>query len=427
MVSQDVTDQSLRTNHTPSGSAVLSFPLAPPPQDTSNHSTKSHSPSNVPLIPHGGVALGSDPGVFGALDPLSLSFRDIAIGKGVLPSHEVYNGTHEGFDVRAPLVSPFADVMPGHLEAGEEVEYLVTLYRPDGYPIDESSRLFGPEQRYQENNHPPEIVSIQCQQADSDGQIISDLVDVYRIPLLSDEVKRYFYAQSLERVVPLLQNGETFTEGVRVLHLLESLGIVERDTFRQQSEVFSVRDAAPAQSDLEPALAAWLSARGVDIRSWGTGEAKSLSDLAAEIVDGEGVLSYEGGIVYLENRVVAAWITDPEGAYRLYEKRQQFVDGRIRARRTLGALITEKMKLGQSVEDTLATLGKEELQLDDSLTGSISAVSRRIEPSVCFPGIQKRNIYFMMHAALAPHQMRDEFIEHTETKDTVIGWTPAPY
>lgn len=414
-MSRDVTDHSPQHHHTRSGIAPFSTSASRFP------SAAVDSPKSVDRAP-----LGPDLGAFGRIDPLALSFRDIAIGKGILPSHEVYNGTHEGFEVKAPLVSPFLEVMPGHFEAGERVEYLVVLYRPDGYPVDESSRLFGTEQRFQENNHPPEIISIQCQQTDAEGQIISDLVDVYRVPALSDEVKRYCYAQNLERVVSLLENAETFTEGIQNLHMLERLGIVERDTFRQQSEVFSIRDAAPSQRDLEPALAAWLSARGVDIRTWGRGEAKSLSDLAAEIVDGEGVLSYEGGIVYLENRVVAAWITDPEGANRLYEKRQQFVDGRIRARRTLGALITEKMKLGQSVEDTLATLGKEELQLDESLTGSISAVSRRIEPSVCFPGIQKRNIYFMMHVALAPHQMREEFIEHTDTKDTFIGWTRVP-
>ncbi len=347
---------------------------------------------------------------------LQLSLADISSGVGAPPSVDVYNGTVEGFEVRGPK--------GGH--------YLVTLYRP---PV---------EGAYEDNTNPPEILSLQRVNASLNGESSLDIIDVFRVPMAASDVKRGAAVMELAEAAEALQGPEASSNGTfrRVVHHLQALartGLLESERFLPRIEKFSIDDAAPSASGLDRgnlgiALKGWLEHRGVDMRSWGSGEAKGFPDLVKEIASGEGVLTFEQDQVYLENRVVLLWLESPDGMQRLLEDHQEFAptqdspEGRVRYRRSLGGLPAEKMRPEESPAETVKRLLGEELSIHVPVEAIHTAISTRIEPSMCFPGITKRNTYFIHKAVVPDSAMRSLYVEKADDDDkrTVFSWIQNP-
>lgn len=109
--------------------------------------------------------------------------------------------------------------------------------------------------------------------------------------------------------------------------------------------------------DSKEALQSLLSARGVDTASWGTGTAKAVDDLWAEIEQGEATL--QGDPFRRVVSVVEVLIVQ-DGRY-LLEAEQEFHDGRRRTRDTLPA---EKLGVDERPKEGARRCLMEELALE---------------------------------------------------------------
>jgi 8-oxo-dGTP pyrophosphatase MutT (NUDIX family) len=327
-----------------------------------------------------------------------LTLSDIAFGVGVDASIEVYNGTVEGFDAQ--------DI--------NGVEYLVTLYRP---PTKVAN---------QDNLNPPESVSIQTRSIVVGCDEMIETVDQFRVVPTICDLEKELYSERVAQAVELLQVPQTFCVGRDMLESMAKNKILMHESFQTQAEPFEVSIAGTSLDEVVPALKDWLSAHGVDLRSFGKGEAKHIEDLAKELLSGEGRLNVEQGVVYLENRVVLLWLEAPDGNKRLLEDHQRFKSGRTRRRRNLGGLPAEKMKPDEDGSSAVVRLLKEELGISAPIAITEAAVSVRLEHSQCFPGITKRNTYFIYEASLGEDQFKKKYVEDTGDKRTEFRWINNP-
>jgi hypothetical protein len=122
-------------------------------------------------------------------------------------------------------------------------------------------------------------------------------------------------------------------------------------------------------SELSPVLdklASILEAAGVPVRTWGTGDAKTLQHLATELTRQECLLCLNvQGLVTRHVSVVAidVYFTPTTGLRRrLIERRQVFHDGRVRRRR-LEASLGEKIVGSETPDAASLRAIQEELEI----------------------------------------------------------------
>lgn len=320
-----------------------------------------------------------------------LRLDQISAGVDAMPTTEVFNGLVEGFEVEV---------------AGER--YLVTIQRhhPDGFTEDL-----------------PESVSFQLVGSDSQP---ADNIEMFRLLPHYSGPRREYFAQQLENAVRLLQDPDSFEAGRQLLSYQLADGIVLREHFTSSSENFAILPHYQDSQLLVSDLRNWLKCAGVNTKQWGRGEAKDIEDLATELLTGEGLLTIEGGTVYLANRVALMWIESPDRSTRLMETRQELPGGRHRKRRSLGGLPAEKIKPSETPEMGARRLLAEELGIHARIPLSASGSSRRLYDSQCYPGVVKCDSLFFFKAQLPESQLRGSYREVHGEKITKFGWVKNP-
>ena len=174
------------------------------------------------------------------------------------------------------------------------------------------------------------------------------------------------------------------------------------------------------------ALKERLANAGIDISSWGTGQAKTLAHLEREIENGETIL-IEGENGELLRRVVVAgadiYYQSPEGKkYRLKEERQVFKDGRER-HRDLGQAVSEKIKPDEEPEIAMIRGIKEELGISGEITLTKIRTDEQKIISPSYPGLESQYINHKFQTILTDKQFRPEgYIEEQTDKSTYFIW-----
>lgn len=179
-------------------------------------------------------------------------------------------------------------------------------------------------------------------------------------------------------------------------------------------------------SRLEPSsvaeLEAWLRAAGMPLEEWGTGGAKSVSDLRNEITAGESILEtnpFCRVVKLVQLRIV-------RGDRVLIELEQELAGGRRRQRRRLPS---EKVKRGETSIRAARRCLKEELGLVEprgvELSSDAKPIQRRSE-SPSYPGLIT---HYTIHTITAlSDELPDEdfWVENVAESDPVVrhrwGW-----
>ena len=177
---------------------------------------------------------------------------------------------------------------------------------------------------------------------------------------------------------------------------------------------------------LESELADLLSRHGIDPAVFGTGEAKTLQQLLAEVENGEARLVEEDGTVvrHLTTLNVDVYADVEGGRRRLLEVEQCFKDGRGRQRaEQVPASLAEKMKRGEAPEAALRRAMAEELMItkfqafsafrDDGVKDGMSQ---------SFPGLRTRNRIIKVDVLIDPAEYKEKYREDQDDKTTYFGW-----
>jgi ADP-ribose pyrophosphatase YjhB (NUDIX family) len=137
------------------------------------------------------------------------------------------------------------------------------------------------------------------------------------------------------------------------------------------------------------ALAAWLAAHDVDLSRWGTGAAKRVRDLWAEIARGESQLQPDP----LLRRVAAVVVLVRRGDRALVETEQALRDGRTRPRHRPPS---EKMKPGEGYRDAAVRCLVEEIGVRQEAVAVLEAtheVTCLTRASASYPGLRTRYVF----------------------------------
>ena len=174
-------------------------------------------------------------------------------------------------------------------------------------------------------------------------------------------------------------------------------------------------------------LAALLAAHGIPVERWGTGEARSVGKLYAELADGECTLALDAHGVRRDVIGVAVHVrfTHPQrGALRLVEDRQVYRDGRV-VRRALACSIGEKCRPGEASELAARRGLIEELGIRAPVTLTAAGDYEQERASVGYPGLRSRFITDAFTVELEPRLYRDLYIEEQPEKRSFFLWRLA--
>lgn len=141
-------------------------------------------------------------------------------------------------------------------------------------------------------------------------------------------------------------------------------------------------------------LRQWLQSREIDLSAWGRGQAKSVSDLWSEIVQGESELKDDP----LQRQVEVVRVIIRSGDAILIEDQQEFRGGRRRAR---GRPPSEKMKPGESFQETALRCLEEELGVSPQEARIFPDSYRRKEweaYSASYPGLCTQYTFHVVRA-----------------------------
>lgn len=165
----------------------------------------------------------------------------------------------------------------------------------------------------------------------------------------------------------------------------------------------------------------------IPFQTWGTGETKTIRDLAKEVELGEAQLIESAQGLIREINVVAITVlyTDEQGkTWRLIENKQEFHDGRSRTR-TLDASVGEKMMAGETPEQTAQRALQEELGLVTPPPAR-TASEKETQDSQSYPGLPTQITRHRFEISLTSDQYRpDGYTEKQPDKTTYFIWVPA--
>jgi len=170
-----------------------------------------------------------------------------------------------------------------------------------------------------------------------------------------------------------------------------------------------------------------LADAGIDISSWGTGQAKTLAHLQEEIKSGETILiTGETGKLLRKVVIVGADIyyrSSSGEEYRLREDRQVFKkDGRER-RRDLGQAVSEKMKPDQDPKTAMIYGIQEELGISGKINLTKTGTDEQKTISFSYPGLEAQYIRYKFQAVLNDEQFNpDGYVEEQPDKSTYFIW-----
>ncbi len=180
---------------------------------------------------------------------------------------------------------------------------------------------------------------------------------------------------------------------------------------------------------VETELKNLLSSSGIDPNLYGSGTAKTVSDLAKEIIDGESEIINVGG--KLERRIGAVaisllFINDDGDLLKLFENKQVFRDGRVRNREPLyGTSIVEKIHAGEDKKAAMARGVLEEIGVDiGNVIVDEPELRSRLRDSESYPGLQtNQETYVFPDVVINEGDFKPEgYVEVQDNKSTYFVW-----
>lgn len=156
-------------------------------------------------------------------------------------------------------------------------------------------------------------------------------------------------------------------------------------------------------------LKSWLAAKGIDISHWGAGEAKTVENLWAEIVEGETEIQEDPPLRLV--RLVNVMIR--QGNRLLVETTQEFGENQQRQRENPPA---EKIKPGERPVETALRCLREELQVDSARVEILAVSSEpqlKMSDSPSYPGL--RTCYLRYDVEAKVTGLPQESFQTTET------------
>jgi hypothetical protein len=162
-----------------------------------------------------------------------------------------------------------------------------------------------------------------------------------------------------------------------------------------------------------------LDAAGVPHQSWGTGSAKSVDDLLAEVRKRESILFSEAAGTRLVRIVwVAAanvyYCGGGRACFRLVERKQVLPDGRERSRGCRFS-ICEKFALPEDPEQAIRRALREELGINpaDAAVEHGDLAVEETDRGDSYPGLMSRFIFCQFFVRLGDGSYRPEgYVEH---------------
>lgn len=175
----------------------------------------------------------------------------------------------------------------------------------------------------------------------------------------------------------------------------------------------------------EEDLISKLKEYNIPYENWGSGEAKTVSNLLDELKNDECSIIDENGKLMrsIEFVGVRVFYTENGTKYYLKEDRQVFKDGRIRRRR-IRSSIGEKMSFGEDPRIASLRGMKEELgvEIDDSQLIEQKDINYS-NTSQSYPGIESKYIGHIFSCELRKDQYRPEgYVENQKDKSTYFVW-----
>jgi hypothetical protein len=168
-------------------------------------------------------------------------------------------------------------------------------------------------------------------------------------------------------------------------------------------------------------LSAWLAVAGIDTSAWGRGEAKGLSDLWQEYVEGESTFQDDPPL-----RVLAvAQVILRRGPMVLLELAQELTDGRRRVRHMPPS---EKLKGDEAPQAAAWRCLHEELGLGESdvLLDEASQIVEGTADAPSYPGLTTRYVFHQFAATSESLPDEDFYLTNAAPGDPVRrhlwGW-----
>jgi hypothetical protein len=175
----------------------------------------------------------------------------------------------------------------------------------------------------------------------------------------------------------------------------------------------------------EQQLLALLQKHAIDVARFGTGSAKTLAHLLAEIADGETLLAEVNGRLMRRVSVLGVDVfADIDGKrFQLVEDRQVFTDGRER-RRKMPTSISEKLHQDEDVLAAVTRALGEEIGLSEfALLTPTPCTRTEMEDSPSYPGILSEYTKYEVDVLIASSAYKAEGYREIQTdKTTHFVW-----
>lgn len=179
-------------------------------------------------------------------------------------------------------------------------------------------------------------------------------------------------------------------------------------------------------------LRAALSQRGVPLRQWGDGAAKTVEHLWAELNGGESELAVgDDGQLWRRARAVCVRVhfTCPgRGRLLLVEDHQRFLDGRANPVRRRGLEhVGEKLTPGEDARAGARRALAEELGVHDAVVFGAAECEQMVMASRSYPGlVSQYDITYLSCELPSSAFDPDGYTETQPDKVTVFRWKPMP-
>jgi len=173
----------------------------------------------------------------------------------------------------------------------------------------------------------------------------------------------------------------------------------------------------------------------IDLKNWGIGEAKTLTHLLNEILEGEATVELVDEKIYRSIEVVSITIFSPTNPTMLLrETKQVFTDGRERVRNLPDkSSVAEKIKFLHSETPELAVIRacQEELkEIQEPVNlGQLQYISThtRQELSTSYPGVITKKKVYIFRCQFTQEQYNPEgYTEIQDDKTTYFHWFQIP-
>ncbi|MFM2383590.1 MAG: hypothetical protein RIQ72_162 [Candidatus Parcubacteria bacterium] len=169
-----------------------------------------------------------------------------------------------------------------------------------------------------------------------------------------------------------------------------------------------------------------LTQAGINLSTWGVGEAKTVEHFLEEVQSGESKITIksDGSILKeLTASIAFVYYNSPDGKkFILREHKQVFKDGRERIR-NIPSSISEKNMPGEEPEEAIIRGIKEELGIEALNIQKIGKPELSTQISTTFPGLIPQITLHTFETTLTDSQYNPEgYIEHQEDKDTYFIW-----